>query len=102
MRSAYHFAQIQLPSDEEITFAWHADFWRSGLKLVYLLVSIYSLHLSWSFNSHSEPIPPLCRRWDWILYQLEGKQHTTIRRTSLSEYKFYGTRIGQLNVRSRR
>lgn len=37
---------MRLLSDEEITFAWHSEFWRSGLKLVYLLVSIYSLHLS--------------------------------------------------------
>jgi len=43
---------MRLLSDEEITFAWHSEFWRSGVKLVYLLVSIYSaqpfvvIHLS--------------------------------------------------------
>ncbi len=36
---------MRLLSDEEITFAWHSEVWRSGLKLVYLLVSIYSPHL---------------------------------------------------------
>ena len=41
---------MQLPSDEEIAFAWHREFWRSGLKLVYLLVSIYSHYLSWLFT----------------------------------------------------
>ena len=34
----------QLLSDEEIAFAWHKEFWRSGFKLVYLLVRICSLH----------------------------------------------------------
>lgn len=36
---------MRLLSDEEVTFAWHRQFWRSGLKLMYLLVSIYSPHL---------------------------------------------------------
>lgn len=34
---------MQPLSDEEIAFAWHKEFWRSGFKLVYLLVSICSL-----------------------------------------------------------
>jgi len=36
---------MRLLSDEEIAFSWHSEFWRSGLKLVYLMVSIYSPHL---------------------------------------------------------
>ena len=36
---------MRLLSDEEIAFAWHSEFWRSGLKLVYLLVSFHSPHL---------------------------------------------------------
>lgn len=38
-------SSMRLLSDEEITFAWHKEFWRSGLKLVYLVVGIYAVIL---------------------------------------------------------